>query len=189
MANFDGYVLCGGASRRMGRDKALLEVDGVPMARRVAAALTAAGAGKVVAVGGDAAGLVALGLAHRPDRWPGEGPLGGLITALEEPDGGSCAVVVACDLVAPDPDAFAAVAEAQQRLDCDVVVPVVEGHRQWLHAAWDRRVTGILTDLFDAGERSLAGAALGVRLATIEGIGVGAVRDADRPEDLPTGRG
>ncbi|HJR26495.1 MAG TPA: NTP transferase domain-containing protein, partial [Acidimicrobiales bacterium] len=41
---FTGVVLCGGRSTRMGRDKALLELHGVPMARRVADALTAAGA-------------------------------------------------------------------------------------------------------------------------------------------------
>ena len=33
---FSGAVLCGGSSRRMGRDKATLLVDGVPMAGRVA---------------------------------------------------------------------------------------------------------------------------------------------------------
>lgn len=46
----------------MGRDKGLLPVDGVPMAVRVEMALRAAGAAEVVAVGGDAPALTALGL-------------------------------------------------------------------------------------------------------------------------------
>ena len=50
-----GAVLCGGASRRMGTDKALVEVDGVPMAERVAGALHAGGCAPVVFVGGDGA--------------------------------------------------------------------------------------------------------------------------------------
>lgn len=193
MVAFDGYVLCGGASRRMGCDKALLEVDGVAMARRVADALHAAGARRVVAVGGDAHGLAALGLDHRPDRWPGEGPLGGLVTALGDLDddlgAAPVAVVLSCDLLQPDPGAILEVVRARERLGCDVVVPVVGGRHQWLHAAWDRRVAGILADVFTAGERSLAGAALAVRMATTEHVAAPAVDDADRPEDLPAGRG
>lgn len=185
MTGFDGYVLCGGASRRMGRDKALLEVDGVAMARRVADALTAAGAGRVVAVGGDAAGLRALGLHHAPDRWPGEGPLGGVITALAQPGSAPVAVVLSCDLVHPDPAAIARLVADRARRDCDVVVPVVDGRHQWLHAVWHRRVESILADVFLAGERSLAGAALVVGMTTVADLGTGAVADADRPEDLP----
>ena len=55
---FAGAVLTGGRSSRMGRDKATLPVDGVPMAARVADALRRAGAEPVLAVGGD-----------QPPRW------------------------------------------------------------------------------------------------------------------------
>ncbi|HEX3090596.1 MAG TPA: NTP transferase domain-containing protein, partial [Ilumatobacteraceae bacterium] len=57
-----GAVLCGGASRRMGSDKATMQVAGVAMARRVADALTAAGCARVFAIGGEAADLTGLGL-------------------------------------------------------------------------------------------------------------------------------
>ncbi|MGH9187147.1 MAG: NTP transferase domain-containing protein, partial [Acidimicrobiales bacterium] len=43
-AGWSGAVLCGGASRRMGRDKALLVVDGSALAVNVAEALRTAGA-------------------------------------------------------------------------------------------------------------------------------------------------
>ena len=66
----------------MGRDKALLLVEGVPMAQRVAEALRAAGATEVLAIGGDAPALTALGLHLRPDDRPGDGPLPATITAL-----------------------------------------------------------------------------------------------------------
>lgn len=185
MAGFDGYVLCGGASRRMGCDKALLEVDGVAMARRVADALVAAGAGRVVAVGGDAEGLRALDLDHVPDRWPGEGPLGGVVTALAQPGSAPVAAVLSCDLLHPDPAAIARLVAERARRHRDVVVPVVDGRHQWLHAVWHRRVESILADVFLAGERSVAGAALAVRMATVADLGGDAVADADRPEDLP----
>jgi len=180
-----GYVLCGGSSRRMGRDKALLALDGRPLAVRVAGALAAAGAGEVVAIGGDAGGLTAAGLRHRPDTWPGEGPLGGVLTALDAPGAAEVAVVLSCDLVAPDPAAVAAVVAARAAADADVAVPVVDGREQWVHAAWHRRVRGVLADVFAAGERSLAGAALGLRVARVTDVAPEALRDADRPGDLP----
>lgn len=91
-----GVVLTGGASRRMGTDKALLEVAGMPMAARVADALAGAGCSPVWCQGGDARRLAALGLTVRPDPQPGSGPLGAIAAALAHSGGG--AVVAACDL-------------------------------------------------------------------------------------------
>jgi molybdenum cofactor guanylyltransferase len=73
----------------MGRDKALVEVDGVAMAQRVAAALRAAGARSVVCVGGNAGDI--------PDAFPAEGPLGGIITALRWA-GSETLVTAPCDM-------------------------------------------------------------------------------------------
>ena len=83
----------------MGRDKALIEVDGVPMARRVADALEEGRADPVLCIGGDQAALEALGLEFLADDRPGEGPLGGLLTALEWAEGmpWDAVVVSACD--------------------------------------------------------------------------------------------
>jgi len=184
---FDGAVLCGGASRRMGRDKATLLLDGRPLAVRVADELRAAGAGRVEAVGGDADALRRAGLVHRPDRWPGEGPLGGIVTALGAPAGADVVVVASCDLLAPDRLALRRVAGALADAGADVAVPVIAGRHQWMHAAWHRRVTGVLGDVFAAGERSVAGAVLGLRVVTVPELPDEALRDADRPEDLPAG--
>ena len=68
-----GAVLTGGASRRMGRNKALVEVGGTPMALLVADTLSAAGCEPVVLVGGDPARLAALGLRVVPDGPPARG--------------------------------------------------------------------------------------------------------------------
>ena len=81
LAAFDGAVLAGGASPRMGRDKALIEIDGVAMVTIAVEALRAAGAADVWVVGGDRGAIEALGHRWVPDLHPGEGPLGGVITA------------------------------------------------------------------------------------------------------------
>lgn len=73
-----GIILAGGESRRMGSDKALVEVGGRPMAGWVADAM--AGFDRVVMVGRHrgVAGLEAI-----PDLQPGPaGPLSGIQTAL-----------------------------------------------------------------------------------------------------------
>ena len=73
-----------------------------------------------------------------------------------------------------------------RRSASDAAVPVVDGRHQWLHAAWHRRVAGILADVFAAG-RALAGR----RRPPLRGSpawtasAAAAVHDADRPEDLP----
>jgi len=101
---FSGAVLTGGASTRMGTDKAFLAVPGDaqrrPLARIAVDALRAAGASEVLAVGGDPDRLRAEidpALRTVADGWPGQGPLGGITTALaaaREP----IVVVLACDL-------------------------------------------------------------------------------------------
>lgn len=192
---FSGAVLCGGASRRMGRDKALIEIDGQAMARRVADALLSAGATTVVAVGGDLDALRAEGLLAVPDDAPGAGPLAGVVTALADLPGGSptgddpAAIVFVggCDLVTPSPTAIAAtVAALRAEPGLDAVVPVVDGRRQWMHGAWRRRARAPLTSALDAGERAVhaAAAAAGVRVGTVV-LDPSAVADADTPADLP----
>ena len=82
MKAFSGAVLTGGESRRMGRDKALVTVNGQALAVRVANVLAEAGATEVFCVGGDLVGLREQGLDARLDPRQGDGPLAGLISAL-----------------------------------------------------------------------------------------------------------
>jgi molybdopterin-guanine dinucleotide biosynthesis protein A len=184
---FAGAVLCGGASRRMGRDKALIEVDGRALARRVADALAAAGAVAVVAVGGDGPALRRLGLATVPDDAPGAGPLGGIVTAL----GAATAPIVlvaACDLTAPSPPALTAtVAALGTDPGARVAVPVVGGRRQWVHAAWRGSCRAPLAASFAAGERAVHAAVAAAALGVVEvALDPAALADADTPAELPT---
>jgi molybdopterin-guanine dinucleotide biosynthesis protein A len=161
----------------MGTDKALLEVDGVAMAVRVSDALRAAGASRVVAVGGDLPALTGLGLEAIPDEHPGEGPLGGILTALAGVDD-EVVVILACDLPDPDPAAIRRVVRALG--EGDVAAPPGE----LLHAAYHRRAEPHLADAFAAGERAPRRAVEGLRVVQVVDLPPGALADADRPDDL-----
>lgn len=167
----------------MGRDKALLQLEGEPMALRVADALQVAGAAQVFLVGGDAA-LAHHGVSLLADEHPGEGPLGGLVTALRHA-AHALVVVLACDLLDPSTAAIERlVDEAMDHAAHAAVVPMVGDRPQWLHAAW--RPTACLPPLasaFDDGERSIHGAAAVLDLRFVDDPGPG-FADADAPEDL-----
>ena len=86
----------------MGRNKAFVEIGGRPRVLRVVERVRQAGASRVVAVGADdrlSSLLEPHGVSTISDRWPGEGPAGGVITALaaSDTDASTVVLVVACD--------------------------------------------------------------------------------------------
>lgn len=94
-----GFVLAGGESSRMGCDKALLELDGVPMIVRTARLVESVIGveSERATVIGEAESCQRLGLRAIRDGWPGAGPLGGIATALRASDR-VWNLIVACDL-------------------------------------------------------------------------------------------
>ena len=96
-----GVILAGGRSRRMGRDKALLDLGGRPMLARVAEALGRV-CQAVVIVDREPGRYAFLGFPVVVDRRPGFGALSGLhagLLAMEHPYG----IFVACDMPFLDP--------------------------------------------------------------------------------------
>jgi molybdopterin-guanine dinucleotide biosynthesis protein A/rhodanese-related sulfurtransferase len=171
----------------MGEDKALLVVDGAPMALRVADALRRAGAVEVFAVGGDAVALGALGLTVVADDRPGEGPFPATLTALRHA-GEEVVAVLSCDLRSPSADAISSLCEALRASGPAVLgaVAVADGHLQWTHAVWRREVLGPLEDAYAGGVRSLRRGAGSLRLCEVTGIDPRSMADADTRADLPS---
>jgi molybdopterin-guanine dinucleotide biosynthesis protein A len=97
------YILAGGRSRRFGSDKARALIAGVPLITRVAEAISRAALPvTVVAARQDA--YSDLGLRTIPDIVPGQGPLGGLWTALAHHGGEGWTFVCACDWLGIRPE-------------------------------------------------------------------------------------
>lgn len=179
---FSGAVLTGGRSRRMGTDKAFVEVDGRPMAGRAADALREAGAREVLAIGGEGERLRALGLTPHPDSHPGAGPLGAIVDALTVATHDTV-VVLACDQPWVSPSLVRRLVD-RGREAVDAVVPVVEGRVQPLCALYTTRAHAHLTDCFEAGERSPTRALDGLRWLALRDVPAGLLRDVDDPGDL-----
>ena len=134
----NGYVLCGGRSSRMGRDKAFVEIDGRPLALRVADALTV---DRVVLVGRPEQGLERLGLPVVHDRAAEfRHPLLGVEAALEH--AGGPALIAPCDLGWLD-------RESVERL-LEATPPVVASDGSRLHP-----LLGVLTPALLPGVRSI----------------------------------
>jgi molybdopterin-guanine dinucleotide biosynthesis protein A len=103
-----GFVLAGGASSRMGRDKALLPYHGSTLVQHVARAVEQA-AGNVALIGPIRYG--SLGYPVYPDKVRGCGPLGGLYTALSV-SGADWNLIVACDMPGVSVDALRGLLDA-----------------------------------------------------------------------------
>jgi molybdopterin-guanine dinucleotide biosynthesis protein A len=175
-----GVVLTGGRSTRMGRDKALVEVDGVAMARRVADALVAGGCASVWCQGGDIAALTALGLDVRPDPVVHAGPVPAIAAALRSaaPDD---VVVVACDL----PDLDAAAVRALVDAGGPGVTVAVAGDSSGLHLAgwWSSAAAGAVEGLLADGVTSYRGVVERLPHAVVP-VTSASLRNVNRPDDV-----
>lgn len=177
---FSVAILIGGDSSRMGADKANFEVDGIAMANRVASAAQNAGAGEVLLVGGPQTRAKKLEGTWKKDSFPGEGPLGGVITALKAAQNDSV-VVLSCDM----PFITDAVIRSLVRGLDDAQASVGRTDRlNWLCSAWSKdECLDTLQSVWKRNERAVHRAAVLLDVAEVPVPAV-AVRNINTPEDL-----
>ena len=138
-------VLAGGSSSRMGRDKALVDADGLPMLQRVIAA--GQSVGDVVVVGR----APSDGLDGIPDLRVGKlGPLAGLEAALVHADGRDV-ILVAVDQPFVRADTLLRLHQTRG----DAVVPVDGGWEQVTCAVYRKACLPIVRAALDDGVLSI----------------------------------
>jgi molybdenum cofactor guanylyltransferase len=179
--NRAGYVLVGGRSSRMGRDKALLpyraEVLGSAVARVVARA-----AGTAVLVGNPLR-YGHLGYPVIPDLYPDEGPLGGILAALAH-SSAEWNLVAACDMPHVTAAFLCAVLEAAERSGADSVLPAgPAGRLEPLCAAYHRRSLWALEAAFARGVRQVAEALDELRTVCFPAGEVSLFQNVNTPQD------
>lgn len=129
-------IQAGGASRRMGQDKALLPFLGQPLITRVIQRLTGL-ADEVIINTNQQEAYRFLDLPVEPDVIPGRGALGGLYSALAIA-GHPVVAVVACDMPFVNPDLLAAQKWILEEKGYDAVIPVTEQGTEPFHAVYRR---------------------------------------------------
>jgi molybdenum cofactor guanylyltransferase len=151
-------VLTGGASRRMGADKATLEIAGVTLLDRTLAVLRRV-SNDVTIVGARTA-YARPGVRMVADDYPGAGPLGGIATALSAARY-ERTLVVACDM--PLLSVTLLRAMAAEPPEVDALVPLLSNgpqrqpqpQPQPLHAVYARRCLPAVVARLESGKLSV----------------------------------
>ncbi len=184
-----GVLLCGGKSRRMGFDKAFLQMDGEYLLLRHARKLEAL-FGRVLAVCERPAKLAAVpllaALPQAADHYPETGPLGGVCTAFEETES-PWLFVMACDMPSFDENILFSMLELIQNVD---VVLCRNGERlEPLFAFYHRRCLPVFQKQLAKGELQLQSGFSQLRVAALPTqAGTAAFANLNTPGELAAWR-
>lgn len=118
-------ILAGGESRRMGRDKALMEIDGSPAVRRMHDILKCQ-CDRVIVAARPENSTVFSGVDVVVDPEPGKGPLMGIVSILQASET-NLTGVVACDIPNVDPNLFPMLCSRIEGFE--IAVPTFDGKR------------------------------------------------------------
>jgi len=159
-------VLAGGQSKRLGRDKALLELQGQPLVTRTVQKLAGL-SDDLLVVTSDPARYAPLGLPVRliSDERPGVGSLMGIYSGLRAARH-THALAVACDMpflnlpllryMLPLADGY------------DVVIPRLGGFFEPLHAIYGKSCLSFMAGLLEQGRRQIIAFFDQVRVRCVE---------------------
>jgi molybdopterin-guanine dinucleotide biosynthesis protein A len=178
-----GFVLAGGQSRRFGSDKAIAQAPGTTATflERAVTALQAVTA-QVYVVAPLNRPYLLPGVTQVDDEFPGEGPLGAVISALRAADMTRC-LIMAVDLVWIDTDHLSILAE-QASDSHPVVFDNGQGGILPLPVALPTASATVLAAEFARGERSLIRALLAAGAISLSPARPALLADVDAPADL-----
>ncbi len=140
-ADYCGVILAGGKSARMGRDKALIEIHGIPMIRRLAEMLLVF-TDRVIVSANNRSAYDFLGLPVVADIFPGRGPLAGLHAAMVHSSLPTF-LLVACDMPRIPPSLLHRLVDLSNGYDA--VVPLTSrGQAQPMCALYHRTCFAVI---------------------------------------------
>jgi molybdenum cofactor guanylyltransferase len=156
-----GFILAGGESSRMGRDKALLELGGGMLIARTANLIISVTSNCMIV--GEAKRFDSAcgngerqmnGLRVIPDEFPGGGPLGGIATALHASTA-EWNLIVACDLPYLTREWLEYLIERAMKSSSDAVLPMNERGAEPLCAMYRKQAEREIRSALARGTRKV----------------------------------
>ncbi len=129
-------IIAGGQSRRMGRDKAFVELGGKTLIERVIERSAELSRTETILITNQPAQFAHLGLPMYRDRLPGKGSLGGIYTALMQAKSRNV-LTLACDMPFVNAELLRYMV-GQISDDIDIIAPRVANYPQGLHAIYKK---------------------------------------------------
>jgi molybdenum cofactor guanylyltransferase len=159
----------------MGRDKARLPFRGADLVSAVASAVAHA-AGSAILIGHPV-------LPSIPDRYPGEGPLGGILTALHHSTS-DCCLVVACDMPEIDAPFLSRLVRYAAGFPGSVILPSgPDGMPQPLCAIYPGSALRVMESHFAAGVRKVTAALAGLEVELLRVAELSIFQNVNTPEE------
>lgn len=168
-ASVVAYVLAGGASSRFGSDKALAKIGEQTVLERACRLIE--GTAGVVRVVAPAGRYPSLQGTFVNDRWPGQGPLGGIVTGLlatEESGGSPWNLVVSCDMPFLTREWLGYMIGRALASEAEVVVPESAHGLEPLCACWRTSGAGKLQQALSEGVRKVTEAMKRLRIEVLD---------------------
>jgi molybdopterin-guanine dinucleotide biosynthesis protein A len=147
----NGFILAGGKSTRMGRDKALLEWQGRPLIEHALAKLHSVGiSARILGVRPDLAGFAPV----ISDNFPEQGPLGGIEAALSATDT-DLNLFLPIDLPLLPVEFLNWMVARAELTQAAATIPRIEGQPQPLCAIYHRGLRGGIQSALSRGDRKV----------------------------------
>ena len=154
---FHGFLQAGGGSTRFGTDKALVTLGGKTMLQRTGELLS--GVCEEVRIVAPAAKYGNEAWPVIADQWPGEGPLGGILSALDTiqnfASATAWALIVSCDMPFLTQEFLVFLRDCALQSSAQVVAPRSSVGLEPLCACWRADAASTIRASFDAATRKV----------------------------------
>ncbi len=148
-------IMAGGCSRRMGADKSMLPIEGRPIIERTCQRLVVCFE-QILISSNESDKFAFLGFDVVPDKVPGQGPLMGIVSALEA-SANDINFVVACDIPRIELGYVRRILFEAVKNEADIIVPTTgDGRYEPLFAIYRKSAIKAINKVLSSGGRKIS---------------------------------